>query len=292
MFNNNKITTLIKSYVSLTKPGIILGNLITAAAGFFLAAKGTGNYLLLLETLTGVSLVIGSGCVLNNYIDRSIDAKMQRTKFRVLVKGLISAHAALIYATILGLFGFLILTLFTNLLTVGIGLLGYFFYLVMYSIWKRRSDFGTIVGSISGAVAPVAGYCAVSNRFDLGALLLFLILVLWQMPHFYAIAIFRLKDYESASIPVLPVKKGILATKIHMLLYIIIFTITTLLLTVFKYTGYIYFVVAAMLGFIWLGLSIRGFTTNNTKLWARKMFLFSLVVLIMLCIMISINVKV
>ena len=116
-----------------------------------------------------------------------------------------------------------------------------------------------------------------------------MIVALWQMPHFFAIAMFRLEDYAAASIPVLPVKRGIRTTKIHMLLYIVAFMIAALLLTSFGYTGYSYLVVAALLGLAWLWLCIKGFKSENEQLWARNMFRLSLVVITALSIMISID---
>ncbi len=280
---------LIKEYYRLAKPGIVYGNLITASAGFFLASKGNINFQLLVATLIGIALIIGSSCVFNNYIDRGIDEKMPRTKNRALVKGTVSPRNALIYATVLGILGFLVLAIYTNFITVIIGSIGVFFYIVMYSIWKRRSIYGTIVGSVSGAVPIVAGYTAVTNHFDMGAFLIFMILVLWQMPHFYAIAIYRLKDYTAAKIPVLPVKKGIFITKIHMLSYIIAFIIAVSLLTILGFTGYIYLSVALALGGSWLLLCIKGFKTNNDAIWARKMFFFSLITITLLSVVISID---
>lgn len=282
---------LIKRFLSLTKPGIIFGNLITVLGGFFLGSRTNINYGILIATVLGISLIIASGCVVNNYIDRDIDKLMDRTKNRVLAQGLISGKTALLYAFILGILGILILSLKTNLLTVLIAILGLFVYVVIYSLWlKRRSLFGTIVGSISGSVPPVVGYCAVTNRFDLGAALLFLILTFWQMPHSYAIGIYRLNDYKSANIPILPVKKGIHTTKIHMFIYIILFIVATLLLSICNYTGWLYFVVAAALGFSWLYFSISGFKNLNNKIWARKMFLFSILSIMILSIMMSLDV--
>ena len=199
------MTTPLKDYYYLIKPGIIYGNAINTAAGFFLAAKGNIDFLLLLKTLGGSSLIIASACVFNNYIDRDIDSKMTRTKNRTLVRGAVPDPIALLYGSLLGVIGFGVLIIYTNVLTVLVGATGMFFYVVMYSIWKRRSPYGTLVGSISGAVPPVAGYSAVTNSLDVGALILFLVLVFWQMPHFYAIAIRRREEYKEAGIPVLPV---------------------------------------------------------------------------------------
>jgi protoheme IX farnesyltransferase len=280
---------MFKTYYLLTKPGIIRGNLVTAIAGFFLASQGHVRGWLLLETMVGVSLVIASGCVFNNYIDRGIDAKMERTKKRALVNGSISATGALVYASVLGAGGFLVLAWYTNLLTVVLGLLGLFFYVVVYGVGKRRGVYGTVIGSISGALPPVAGYTAVSGRLDAGAAILFLILVCWQMPHFYAIALYRLKDYAAAGLPVLPVVKGPRTTKIQIMAYIITFTVAAVALTAFGYAGFTYLAVVILLGAGWLGLGARGFRAGDDQRWARKMFLFSLAVIMILSLTISLN---
>jgi protoheme IX farnesyltransferase len=281
---------MIKDYYVLTKPGIIYGNAMTTIAGFLLASKGMVNIELLVFTFIGISLVIASGCVYNNYLDRKIDEKMERTKKRALVAGRISGRNALIYATILGLLGITILFVYTNALTTALAVLGHFFYVVVYGYFKRHSTFGTIVGSIPGAVPIIVGYCAVTNRIDLGAVLLFLILVVWQMPHFYAIGIYRLKDYAAAGIPILPVEKGIEHTKIQMLFYIAAFIITTVLLFTFGYTGYGYLAIACILGIAWFVYGIRGIKTKDTDRWARKMFALSLINLLIFSIIISVSV--
>ena len=243
---------MIKTYFMLTKPGIIFGNAITAAGGFILASKAQVDPWLFLATLMGLSLLIASACVFNNYIDRNIDKMMQRTKNRALVIGAISLKKAIVFAVFLGLFGILLLMLYTNLLTTIIALSGFFIYVILYSLSKYRSSYATVIGSISGGVPPVVGYCAVVDRFDIGACLLFMIVALWQMPHFFAIAMYRLDDYVAASIPVLPVKRGVYITKIHMLLYIIAFLIPVCMLTILGYTGYAYLIVVGLLGVSWL----------------------------------------
>lgn len=214
---------------------------------------------------------------------------MARTKKRALVSGLISNRDALIYATILGILGFAVLAMYTNLTTVLLGLAGIFFYVVVYGVAKRRSVHGTIIGSISGSLPPVAGYTAVSGNIDGGAILLFLILTCWQMPHFYAIALYRLKDYQAANIPVLPAVHGAKATKIQIMTYIFAFTAAAAWLSVAGYTGYVYRVIVILLGAAWLALGARGFQTANDQRWARKMFLFSLAVIMILSITISLD---
>lgn len=275
------------NYYLLTKPGIVVGNLITVAAGFILAARGGPlNFWLFCATLIGLSLVMASACVFNNYIDRSIDQKMKRTQNRALVKELISGRNALLFATLLGCLGLSILFRYTNLLTVVVAGIGFFVYVFLYSMWKCRTIYGTAIGSIAGGVPPVVGYCAVSNQFDLGAAILFTIMVLWQMPHFFSIAMYHFEDYAAAAIPVLPVKQGTYKTKRHMVVYIIGFTLATLSLTLFHYTGYIYLVAAALLGAAWLWLCLKGFKSANEQVWARHMFRLSLVIITILSLII------
>jgi len=282
------VKTTAKLYYLLTKPGIIMGNLVTTTGGFLLAAQGRFDLWLFLATLFGLSCVIGAACVLNNYIDRHADQKMARTKERALAKGLISGPSAIAFAVFLGLLGFFLLACYTNLLVVLITVIGFLFYVVLYTVSKYRSIYGTVVGSVAGAVPPVIGYCAVNSQFDAGAFILFMIVVLWQMPHFYAIAMYQVKDYAAASIPVLPVKKGMHTTKIHMVVYIVAFLMAVAALTLYGYAGYVYLGVTGFLGLIWLSLCIQGLWSKKDKLWARKMFLFSLVVIMGFSIMISI----
>ncbi|WP_280539171.1 heme o synthase [Chromohalobacter sp. 11-W] len=284
---------MLKPYVSITKPGIIFGNLISVAGGFFLASQGSVDGVLFLATVIGIALVIASGCVFNNYIDRDIDRLMERTQGRVTVQGLISPGITLAYGSVLGIAGFLILALGTNALATLFALLGFVVYVGLYSLYlKRHSVYGTLVGSLSGAAPPVVGYCAVSGQFDLGALTLLLIFCLWQMPHSYAIAIFRYQDYRAASIPVLPVTRGVRAAKHHIFWYILAFLGATLMLTLGGYAGYGYFAVAAAMGLYWLVMALRGYRTGDDRVWAKKVFIFSIFTITALSIMMSIDFQV
>ncbi|RAW97951.1 MULTISPECIES: heme o synthase [unclassified Photorhabdus] len=281
---------MIKQYLQVTKPGIIFGNLISVIGGFLLASKGVIDYPLFISTLLGVSLVVASGCVFNNYIDRDIDRIMERTKNRVLVKGLIDPKISLIYASILGIAGIVLLYAAANALAMQLAIIGFVIYVGVYSLYmKRKSVYGTLIGSLSGAAPPVIGYCAVTGQFDTGALILLLIFSLWQMPHSYAIAIFRFKDYQTANIPVLPVIKGISVAKNHIILYILAFMIATLMLAISGYAGYKYLVVAAAVSVWWLGMALSGYKTDNDRIWARKLFIFSIVAITSLSVMMSID---
>jgi protoheme IX farnesyltransferase len=282
---------MFKTYYRLTKPGIIYGNAINIIAGFFLASTyfGTFRWQTLVAVIVGSSLVIGSGCVVNNYIDRDIDRKMERTKKRALVQGTVLIESALLFAAFLGAGGFGVLAAFTNWLTVIVGAVGYVFYVVVYGYAKRNTVYGTLVGSISGAVPPLAGYVAVSGKIDAGAVIVFLILVCWQMPHFYAIAMYRLKDYKAAGIPVWPVVKGMQSTKIQIMAFIIAFIAAAGALTVFGYTGYTYLGIVLGAGGAWLVRAMEGFKATDDAAWARKMFGFSLLVTLVMCVALSIG---
>jgi protoheme IX farnesyltransferase len=281
-------TSEVNKYYRLTKPGIVYSNAMTAAAGFLFASDGHVKLWNLLILLFGTSLIIASACVFNNYIDRGIDAKMKRTKKRATANGKISALSVNIYATILGVLGFAVLA-HTNLTTFLIGVLAFFSYVVLYGIAKRKTMHGTLVGTIPGAASLVAGYTAVSGRLDLATLLLFLIMLTWQMAHFYSIAIFRLKDYKSAGLPVMPVVKGVKSTKLQIIAYIFVFIIVTIDLSFFGYTGLSFLFVMSGLGMYWLFKAIDGFKVRSDTKWARDMFGYSLIVLLVLSVMVSLN---
>ena len=269
----------LKSYLQVTKPGIIVGNLIAAAGGFFLAARGEIDPVLMLATLCGLSLVVASGCVINNCIDMDIDRYMERTRNRVTVTGEISVNAALLHGLLLGIAGFALLMMFTNPVAVLFAAAGFVIYVGLYSLWlKRSSVYGTLVGSLSGAVPPVVGYTAVTGDFDTAAAILLLMFCLWQMPHSYAIAIFRYDDYRGAGIPVLPVAKGIDRAKLHIVLYIAAFALVTVLLTATGYAGYGFLAVACATSLWWLGMALKGWKEDvDNSGWARQVFGVSII---------------
>ncbi len=274
----------------IAKPGIIFGNLVSAAAGFFLASKGRLEGVALPATLIGISLVVAAGGVFNNCIDRNLDRKMSRTRQRALAQGLISVKSAATYATILGLAGLALLWGATNPLSVAIVLAGLLIYVCVYSLYlKRQSVYAALIGSLAGATPPLAGYCAVTGRFDLGAAILLAIFSLWQLPHCYAIAVFRLEDYAAANLPVLPVKRGTAAVRRHMVGSILAFMAATLLLTFGGYTGYCTLAVTTGLGLTWLYLAWSGYQAADERLWARRLFIFSILTIVILSVMMCID---
>lgn len=279
---------MLKKYLFLTKPGILFGNFVTTLGGYFLAAQGSVDFLLLLITLLGTTLVVASGCVVNNVIDQDIDQKMQRTQNRAMVKKSISVPVALVYSLVLGVIGFSILWFWVNAYAFLFAVIGFVVYVVLYSLWTKRTTIHqTVIGSISGASPPVIGYTAVSNEFDLAALLIFIGYALWQMPHSWAIAVYRFDDYKNAGIPILPVARSVLRTKIESLIYVILFTIAMNALFVYGYTNWLYLVILNALCIYWFYIGVLGFKAENDQLWAKRFFLFSVILITIISICFS-----
>lgn len=212
-----------KKYLTVTKPGIVVGNLMVTIGAYLFASDLEPEFLTFLGLTIGTICVIAASCVLNNYLDRSIDASMERTSKRPSVTGAISLRIALPYAGVLLALGSWLLWNYTNAYTCWVGLFGAFWYVVVYGIVKRTTPYSTLIGTISGATPPLAGYLAAAGRFDVVAWCLFALLVFWQMPHFYAIAIFRAKEYRQAGLPLLNLQKGLSRTVFEMRIYVTLF---------------------------------------------------------------------
>ncbi|WP_180022014.1 heme o synthase [Acinetobacter sp. YH16044] len=267
---------MLKKYLFLTKPGILFGNFVTALGGYFVAAQGSVDFLLLLLTLLGTLFVVASGCVVNNVIDQDIDSKMQRTQNRAMVKKSISIPVALVFALVLGVIGFSILWFWVNAYAFLFAVIGFVVYVGFYSLWTKRTTIHqTIIGSLSGAAPPVIGYTAVANQFDLGALLIFIGYAFWQMPHSWGIAVYRFDDYKNAGIPILPVARSIHRTKVESLVYVILFCITMNGLYFYGYANWIYMIVLNALSLYWIYLTIQGFKAEDDQVWAKQYFMFS-----------------
>lgn len=270
---------MFKQYYYLTKPGIIRGNLLTAIGGFFLASAGSFDWWRLLFLMLGMALVIGSSCVLNNIYDRDIDKRMQRTKRRAIVSGEISILHALAFAVVLVVAGTGVLIWKVNMLTAVLGLLGLVTYVAVYTPAKHRTPYATLIGTIPGAVPPMAGYTAVLNRLDGTCLLLFFILVTWQMPHFYAIAIRRLSEYKAAKVPVWPAVYSVKDTKIQIVLYMVVFIVCVLSLSAAHKASWWFGGVLGAYGAYWLYSTLKNYKSDDETKWAKTVFLMSLPVL-------------
>ncbi|WP_063566135.1 heme o synthase [Paenibacillus sp. O199] len=266
-----------KDFIHITKPGILRTNLIAVFGGFWLASQWDVNYGKMVLTLLGTVLIMASSCVFNNYFDRELDLKMERTRNRSLPTGRLTPKVVLSYAIILGVIGLSVLFSFSGVLAGLCGIFGMFVYVIMYTLWlKRSSTWSTSIGGLSGAMPPVIGYVAVTGRMDLGAWLLLAMLFLWQPPHFWALAIRRVEDYRAGGFPLLPVVKGIERTKIQMIPYLVLQIFVPVLMYAYGYAGIFYLTVSLILSVLWLYYALKGFSAQNTDAWAKKVFLYSI----------------
>ncbi|MCC2248759.1 MAG: heme o synthase [Bacillota bacterium] len=272
--------SLVNALAQTVKTGIIKSNLIPMFAGLFLAIY-TYQYSLyeklpeILFAFVGTSLVIGAAGAFNNLYDRDIDEIMERTKNRPTVTGRIKPTYVLCLGILMSLVGIFTLVLATPLAGL-LGFLGLFFYAVPYTMWsKRRTVYNTEIGSISGAMPPLIGWAAIYPDITHPAIIgLFIISIIWQMPHFYAIAIRKHKEYQAAGVPMLPVVKGIRRTYIQTNIYLVVVVATSFLLGTLSLGLQL---VALLLSLSWLSLSIIGYHKMNSEKWAKSMFLFSLI---------------
>lgn len=272
--------------LKLTKPGVLIGNVLTVPAGFFLASRPPFDWFVFLAVMLGSTAIIAAACVLNNYLDQDIDQLMDRTKQRPLVAGQVSNKLALIWCAFLLITGFAILWLGTNPLVVVAGGLGFVTYVWLYGAWtKRRSVHGTLVGSISGAIPILSGYLAASYTFDLGALLVFLIVFLWQQPEFYAISIYRHKEYKAAGLPVMAVVKGASHAQSQILAYIVAFASANVLLAVFGYSGWLYAAIMGVFCLVWFGYGWHNKSRLDAEQWGRKMFKYSMYAIVLVSLL-------
>jgi heme o synthase len=271
-------TSAWKDFLALIKIGIVNSNAITTFTGIWLALHFSGlrfldNLDIVFLTLIGSSLIIAGSCSLNNYIDRDIDHLMERTKGRPTVTGKVEPVKVMVLGFLL--IGIGSLLLFMTTVTAGvIGLIGVFSYVVLYSMWSKRLYVSnTIVGSVSGAVPPLIGWAAVDGSLDIMAWVLFLIMFIWQPPHFYALAMRRAEEYRAANIPMLPVVKGFKKTKQSIVLWI-----TALLPLPFLLTelGIPFLVLASALNIGWLALGVYARKFKDDIKWAKLMFVYSL----------------
>lgn len=249
-----------RDYLTLCKPKVVLLILFTAVVGMLLSTDGWLPFKAWFFGLLGIALAAAAGAALNHCIDEDIDARMQRTADRPLPQGKITSRQALIFAFALATLSMLVLLLFVNVLTAVLTFTSMVGYVVIYSMFLKRSTPQNIVlGGAAGATPPLLGWSAITGEIHSEALLLFLIIFVWTPPHFWALAIKRVDDYTQAEVPMLPVEYGIAFTKLHILLYAILLLVVTMMPFVVLMSGIIY-----LAGAIALGL---GFVYHAIKLY-------------------------
>ncbi len=252
------------------------GNTLHAIAAALFAVSLVGWHIReLIAMIIGLSLIIASACVVNCITDRRIDKKMERTKRRPLVTGAISVPHAIIYATILGVIGSVVLLVWTNWLAFIAAILCHVTYTVLYMYVKRRSWLSTLVGTIPGVLPVFTGYLAVDEHLMSPVWLLGAIILTWQLPHFYALALYRREEYKAAGLPVLSVVKPRDVVVQHILLTLILYVVFCGILFVTSPYSVIATGLVFVASVIWAVLVFRA-ATRGSDTWARYVFKTSL----------------
>ena len=285
--SSSKLLSLLIDIKYLLKGKVLVANVLPVFTAYWLALYFTGekftdHWGLFLLTMIGSTLVISGALILNNWYEVDLDKKMVRTQKRPTVTGSFSLKTVLwsgIITTILGL----IIMLFTTLEAAVYSFLGWFVYVVLYTFWtKRRYTLNTIVGSVSGAFTPLIGWAALASANHIVPIVMFCILLIWQVPHTFAIAIKRLEDYSRAGVPMLPVVAGVDVTIRQNLIYIIALLPFPFILLPFL--GWFFFIFAILLNIGWIILAMKGPGVKDVKQWAQTNLRYSLIYLILLSI--------
>jgi len=245
---------LVEQYVALTKPRIVLLAAFCALIGMLLASECMVPWRILVFGTLGISLLAGAGFAFNCLVERSIDAKMARTRARPLARGELSAGGTLLFSGVLGGVGSALLYAFVNPLTMWLTLATFVGYAVIYTvILKPATPQNIVIGGASGAMPPLLGWTAVANEISAPAIVLFLIIFVWTPPHFWALALYRVEDYRKSGLPMLPVTHGSEFTRLNILLYTVLLLATSVLPVVIGMSGMFYLVCALALGglFTW-----------------------------------------
>ena len=268
-----------KNFFALCKPRVTALIVFTALIGMFLATPGMVPIEILFAASIGIGFVSGAAAAFNCLIEEKIDAVMARTRGRPLPTGQVSHRETLVFSSILGGLGLIILLFFVNFLTMWLTLATFFAYAVIYTIFlKPATPMNIVIGGASGAMPPVLGWAAVNNSVSPEALILFLIIFCWTPPHFWALALYRREEYAKVKMPMLPVTHGEKFTLLHILLYTIILIIVTLMPFSVGMTGLIYLVIATILNAYFLYYVVMLYRNYSDKL-SMKIFRYSILYL-------------
>jgi protoheme IX farnesyltransferase len=273
---------LLAQFFLLTKPRVVSLIVFTAVIGMFLAVPGMVPWQILVPATVGIALVAGAAAAINCLVEQHIDSKMARTRARPTVSGSITTAQTLTLAALVGGLGLTLLVLYVNTLTMWLTLGTFIGYAVIYTmVLKPATPQNIVIGGASGAMPPVLGWAAVTGQVTHDALLLFLIIFAWTPPHFWALALYRRKEYAQAGVPMLPVTHGEGYTRLSVLLYTILLAAVTMLPMATRMTGLIYFASGVVLNGVFVYFALRIYRHYSDAV-ARKTFAYSIVYLTLL----------
>ncbi|MDQ6792567.1 MAG: heme o synthase [Candidatus Dormibacteraeota bacterium] len=279
---------VLRDYVSLLKPRIVVLLVATAVGAMLPAARGFPHPLAVVAVILGGTFAAGGAHAINCWFDRDIDAAMTRTRRRPVPAGRIPPWHALALGVLLNLLAFAVLALLANLLAAVLALTGTLIYIFVYTVWLKRSTTQNIViGGAAGAIPPLVGWAAVTGRLDLTALALFAVIFFWTPPHFWALAQLIRRDYEQAHVPMLPaVAGGEGSAKRQSLVYALL-TIGASLVPFFTHAeGTVYLAGAAVLGVGLVAICVLDLASGG---WTARLFKYSMVYLAALFVLLGIG---
>jgi protoheme IX farnesyltransferase len=267
---------VVRDYLVLTKPGVMVLLLVTTLCAMLVAAQGVPSLWTLFWTLVGGALASGGAGAINHYVDRDIDAIMTRTRRRPLPAGRVAPEYALLFGIVLSVLAVYVLTAFVNPVAAVLSLSGNLFYVFVYTIWlKRITPQNIVIGGAAGAVPPLVGWAAVTGQVSVPALLMFLLVFAWTPPHFWALALYKRGDYAAAGVPMLPAVRGEEETRRQILAYTVAMVLASLLFYPLGVLGVPYLVAAMVLGARFLWLVARLYRERSDQL-AKRVFLYSM----------------
>ncbi len=276
------VRSALVDYLALAKPGIVRMCLLMTVGGLWLAPRaGAIEWSVWVAALVGSSFAVASANAFNMVLERDGDRLMTRTRNRPLAARRLGVARASIFAGALGVAAMIVLWLGTNPLTTALAAFALLSYVLVYTPLKRVTPLALVIGAVPGAVPPLLGWTAITNSLDLPGAVLFGILLVWQMPHFLAISIFRKQDYAAAGIRCVPVVRGETVAKIQAIAWAVLLIPVSVALTPLGITGNFYLVVALLAGLVFLGVALVGLRREGLAdlRWARQLFAVSLVYL-------------
>jgi protoheme IX farnesyltransferase len=272
----------LRQYWVLTKPRVTQLAVFCAVIGMFLATPTVPPWRTVIAATIGIWLLAAAAFAINCLIEEQVDARMARTAHRPTARGDIGALQIIVMSGVVGGLGMLVLYTLVNPLTMWLTFFTFVGYAIIYTvILKPRTPQNIVIGGLSGAMPPALGWAAVANSVPAEAWLLVLIIFIWTPPHFWALALYRKKDYENAGLPMLPVTHGQQITRLHILLYSVALFATTLLPFVIRMSGVVYLACAVALGAVFVGYAWKLYRAYSDEL-ARKLFKFSVLYLALL----------
>jgi protoheme IX farnesyltransferase len=272
----------LRAFLALTKPRVVSLIVFTAVIGMLLAAPTLPPVGLLVAATIGIALVAGAAAAFNCLVEQKIDAVMARTRARPTVMGTITSAQILLASGGVGGLGLAILWHAVNPLTMWLTLATFVGYAIVYTvILKPATPQNIVIGGASGAMPPVLGWAAVTGDVTFQPLLLFLIIFAWTPPHFWALALYRRKEYARAGVPMLPVTHGEEYTRLHLLFYTLLMVATTLLPFATGMAGYFYLGAVLILDFVFLAYAVAIWRRYSDAL-AKRTFAYSIFYLAML----------